>query len=584
MSFVSFLKEVFRKEPERVVLLTLFIILAGFFEGVSFTLFIPLIQIITSSAQAGAAGGGVLENFFIRVGLGSRSLVPVLVLILAVVGAKNLFLYFQQIYSARITIDFEVDLKKRILAAVFASDWKYYLEQKVGTFINGMGKSSQKGATSFQLVSQLCAETVNIALYCAVGLLLSWQAFTLSIATGGIYVLLTRGLLKRSKSLGRQAVEIENETQSAIVEDFTDIKFIKGNALENERKKKLFGIFDRYGRVSFKTEKYASILSSFPEFAMVFMICLIFYISYAHFHVPGENLLVLMAVLYRFNRRAMAAQTLRQRFVNYLPSYEFCSSIIEAAAGNAEKSGDIPFGAFRENLTMDDVDFSYTGQPVLRGVSLSIRRNEFAAFVGKSGGGKTTILDLMTGLLKTGGGAFYVDGKNINDYDILTWRKKIGYVPQQAFLVNGTIEENIRMTNPGASIEDVKRCARMAHADEFIKALEKGYDTVVGERGIKLSGGQCQRIVLARALAGRPDILLLDEATSALDNYSEKVIQQALAELKGKITIIVVAHRLTTIENADMIYVIDEGRIVDSGTMDQLKTRSGAFQNIYLVK
>jgi len=584
MSFFGFLREVYREAPYRMILLTLFIILAGFFEGVGFTLFIPLIQIITSQGGSAGQAGGALEQFFLRTGIGD-SLITVLLLIMAVVGAKNIFLYCQKLFSARITIDFEVNLKKRVLEAVFASDWRYYLDQKVGTFINAMGKSSHKGALSFQLVSQLCAEAVNIALYCAVGLLLSWQAFLASMATGGVYVIVTRGLMRRSKSLGRQGVDIENSTQSAIVEDFTGIKFIKGNGLEEQRKSKLFDIFDRYGWISYKTEKYAALLGTFPEFAMVGIICLIFFVSFVYFKVPGENLLVLLAILYRFNRRAMATQTLRQRFVNYLPSYEFCADIIKGASANREKSGTEHFPSFHRELVLERAGFSYlSGQPVLKEISINIKKNEFAAFVGKSGGGKTTLLDLITGLLKAGEGSVLVDGRDISDYDIREWRKRVAYVPQQSFLMNGTVAENIRMTNPDVTMEDIKRCARMAHADEFIDHLAKKYDSLVGERGIKLSGGQCQRIVLARALAGNPDILLLDEATSSLDNYSEKVIQQALSELKGRITIIVVAHRLTTIENADTIYVMDEGRVVDRGSMEALKRTSGAFQDIYMVK
>ena len=583
MTTFDFLKQVFKQAPFKIILLVIFIILAGVLEGVGFTLFIPLIRIITASAGdvTGVPKSDIFYSIFHSLGI-SNSLFLILGIIVSVTAAKNIFLYFQKIFSSRISIEFEVNLKKRIFDAVFASEWQFYLNQKVGTLINAMGLASNKAATAFKLETQLCAEILNVTLYCVVGLLISWQAFLTSMFAGFLYVYFSRNFIHISRGIGKEGVDVDNSSQTAVLEDFTGIKFIKGNALEQFRKDKLFSLIDKYGKVSFRRDKYAAILETLPEFFMAVIMCGIFYVSYTFFHVPGENLLVLLMILYRFNRRTMDLQTIRQRLLHYLPSYELCASIIDKAERAKEITGERVFERLKESIEFKDVDFSYTGQPVLVSVSFEIKKNQFVAFVGKSGSGKTTVLDLVIGLLKPQKGMVAIDGRNMEEYDMFSWRKKIGYVPQEAFLINGTVEDNIRLSNPEASMEDIISAAKMAHAHEFIQELLEKYDTVVGDRGIKLSGGQCQRIVLARALVSNPELLILDEATSALDNRSESIIQMAINELKGKLTILVVAHRLTTIQKADVIHVLHDSNIVDSGTMQSLRGGSRVFKEVYL--
>lgn len=579
-SIVRFIKSVFREAPGKASLLVAFVLVAGTLEGVGFTLFIPLVNIITSSGAAVPAND-VFSSFFRAIGI--VSLPVILFIVIAITAAKNIFLYFQKMFAAKISIDFEVKLKKGISRSVFASDWRFYLNEKVGTLVNAFTNAAKLSAMAFQIATQFIAEVINVSLYCAVGLLISWQTFLISMAAGAVYVFLSRSIVRRSRDIGQESVDATNDMQKTVLEDLTGIKFIKGNRMEEERKRGLFALVDRLAKLDLRREKYLAILDTFPELMMVVFMCAVFYVAHIHFGVPGGSLLVLLAVLYRFNRRIMALQGLRQRLLNYLPSYELCEGIINRAGSVAEKSGGLDFKGMREGIKFDKVRFSYTGHPVLDSVTFDIKKNSFAAFLGKSGGGKTTILDIIIGLLRPQGGAVTVDGLPLEDYDIFSWRSRLGYVSQEPFLVNGTIAENILMGKAGASMDDVRETARASHADEFIHSLPQGYDTVVGDRGVKLSGGQRQRIALARALIRKPDVIILDEATSALDNKSEMMIQDAIKSLKGKLTIIVVAHRLTSIEGADIIYMVNEGKIADSGTMESLKRDSGIFRDIYMV-
>lgn len=234
------------------------------------------------------------------------------------------------------------------------------------------------------------------------------------------------------------------------------------------------------------------------------------------------------------------------------------------------------------NIEFSNVSFNYSGSDeVLTDVSFNLEAGKTMAFVGPSGGGKTTICHLIPRFYDVTNGNIYIDGKNIADVTLESLRKNIGIVQQDVFLFNGTIRDNILYGKPDATEEEIVRAAKTANIHDYILSLEKGYDTEVGERGVKLSGGQKQRLSIARVFLKDPPILILDEATSALDNTTEALIQNALYELcKGRTTI-VVAHRLSTIRNADEIAVVNDGRIVEKGTHDELIALDGEYKKLY---
>jgi subfamily B ATP-binding cassette protein MsbA len=241
-----------------------------------------------------------------------------------------------------------------------------------------------------------------------------------------------------------------------------------------------------------------------------------------------------------------------------------------------------PLGEIRGEVEFEHVWFEYnSGVPVLKGVSFRAPAGTTTALVGSSGSGKSTLISLVMAFNRPLKGRILIDGRDLSSVRLRDYREQLGVVLQDNFLFDGTIADNIRYGQPEATLEDVKRVSRVAHADEFVETFENGYDTVVGERGVKLSGGQRQRISIARAILADPRILVLDEATSSLDSESEALIQDGLKSLRRGRTTFVIAHRLSTIRSADQILVLEHGEIVERGTHAELIALGGRYRTLY---
>jgi subfamily B ATP-binding cassette protein MsbA len=291
-------------------------------------------------------------------------------------------------------------------------------------------------------------------------------------------------------------------------------------------------------------------------------------------------IIVSIMFFYRIAQSFMGLQRAWQTFSVFVGGIETVSKASKEIAQHREKCGTAPVGYGNSSIAFQDVSFAYKDKKVLDKITFNIEKNSTVAVVGESGVGKTTLVDIITGILVPQQGGIMIDETSLQETNYADWRKRIGYVTQEPVLFDDTVANNISLWSCDArdpkSLERIQKAAEQAHCDYFIRELPEKYQEVIGDRGIKLSSGQRQRIAVARELFKEPEFLILDEATSALDTESELNIQQSICELKGKITVIIIAHRLSTIRDADYIYVLSNNQIVEKGTFDELLGDEGS--------
>lgn len=297
-------------------------------------------------------------------------------------------------------------------------------------------------------------------------------------------------------------------------------------------------------------------------------------------------LLTFVTIAYRLNARVqMLISTVGGIALSWGHLVRF-EKILSAEEKEFAPQGGTPFSGWSQEISFHNVTllYPYTKTPALENIHLSIPKGEIAAFVGASGAGKSSLIDLLLRLYEPTEGKLAIDGKNLSDYELGSWRERLGVVSQDIFLFHQTIEENIRFGAPDAPFEKIVEAAKLAGAHSFIESLAQKYQTVLGERGYRLSGGEKQRLTLARALVKDPEIFILDEATSNLDSHSEKMIQTAIDQFRGKKTMLIVAHRLSTIQNADRIFVLEKGKIIESGSHQDLLKLQGKYAYLWEIQ
>jgi ATP-binding cassette subfamily B protein/subfamily B ATP-binding cassette protein MsbA len=271
------------------------------------------------------------------------------------------------------------------------------------------------------------------------------------------------------------------------------------------------------------------------------------------------------------------------KFKSNSANLKLLNSFLVSGDKEYRRKGGVRYEGLRREICLQDVCLRYSAdlKPALQNVNIHIPVGCTVALVGSSGAGKSSIADLLSGLYQPSAGIISIDGVNLHEFNVPSWQKRIGVVSQDTFLFNATIAENISFGTPTADMDDIRLAAIQSQAAIFIENLPDGFNTLVGERGYRLSGGQRQRISLARAILRNPDLLLLDEATSALDTESERLVQEAIDRFDRKHTILVIAHRLSTIVNADRIYVLDEGRVIEQGNHNELLEKGGRYSRLW---
>jgi len=394
---------------------------------------------------------------------------------------------------------------------------------------------------------------------------------------------------QRLYQLNKRAQERVAQLAVLLHESFAGTRIVKGFGRERHQQARFEDVNARLLRLSLKNIRTDEITEPLMEVAGALgIVAALVYGGYRVIHgdmTPGTFFSFTAAVimLYGPTRRLTRALNAVQQTTG---SVERVFEIIDRPPAITDRPDAVALPRFEREIVFEDVDFRYpeSPEPTLKGISLTIRKGEVVAFVGLSGAGKSTLLDLLPRFHDVTAGRILVDGYDVRDLTQASLREQIGLVTQDTFLFSDTIDYNIAYGRLDATVDDIVRAARQAHAHDFVMASPDGYRTLVGERGVRLSGGQRQRVAIARAFLKDPPILILDEATSDLDAESEFIIQQALGELMRGRTVLVIAHRLATVRNANRIVVVHEGRIAEVGRHDELLARGGVYRRLYALQ
>lgn len=506
-------------------------------------------------------------------------------ILLAIIGA--VLVYWNTVFSALISASIYKNIVDDIYIKIQKLDMEYFSSAKIGELMTKVVTDPNNINSVIKETFNMIPEIFKVVICFGLALSIDWKLTLGILIVAPVLITVVKKYSKKLKRSGKKRQEAMGVINSKLQESLSGIRVIKAFAMEQEEIRDFRIKNTKLKRIAIQTAKYNARSSAVSEALNYIMIAGLllaggYRVLRGHDFTPGDFVAIMGAIssMYAPIRRAI---TRFNEISVDIPSVGRVFEILEEEPKIIDNENKILFQYFSDNITFENVDFKYkdSEERILKNINLTVKKGETVAFVGNSGGGKSTLVNLIPRFFDVSSGVIKIDGVDIKDYDVKSLRKNIGIVPQETFLFSGTILQNIKYGKRDATFDEIKEAAKKANAHDFIENLEEGYNTEIGERGVKLSGGQKQRIAIARAILENPQILILDEATSALDNESEKLVQDALEKLMENKTTFVIAHRLTTIENSDKIVVLQQGEIKEIGTHTELLEKNGLYRSLY---
>lgn len=555
---------------------------AAFLETLQVALLFPVFVSLTHGV-----GEGTLGRLAALLALGPWDpLVNGLCALLAVTILKGGAVLWRDRQVAGLSGTIQHELKMRLIKLYADSAYAFFLDRKPGPLMYAVVTAATKVGTLIQKGAQFMAEWAKVAAIGLLALLIAPVPMLIVMALGLVYLALTRWISGQvSYHTGKGRAEAGAEQVSVMNEFLGGVRQIMAFGTQPLWQQRL----ERQSRIFRDLFVKDSVWLSVPKVALdLFLVGLLCGgLLLAHLFEPAwtSRQLPILAVFAVSCLRLVPSLTLlghiRMEVAGLRAEAEQVHDLLANPVPRPQGGGRA-FPGLRERIVLEGVGFAYQGRPeALREISLEFEKGTMTALVGPSGGGKTTLAHLLLGFLSPTRGRVLVDGVPLSEYSLESWRRRIGFVPQDSFLYHASVEENITFGRSGFSAEQVHRAADIAHAHEFISRLPQGYATTVGERGMKLSGGQQQRLAIARAVLHNPGILILDEATSFLDAESERLVQEAIERISVDRTVILIAHRLSTVRGCGQVVVLEDGRVVEQGPPERLLQEKGRYYQLF---
>lgn len=585
-SAITLSKKAFGKYKRQIIVLTILGFLSGILEGIGINALIPLFSFVMGEGQGGndflsKAIEGIFQYF--GVGFNVRYL---LILICSLFIFKALVLVYFSYIGIKIAADYEEKTRSGLFKRTLDANWPYLLKQKLGHLETILMINVQRSSGMLRSISTIIMAFTSLLVYTAVAFNISVNITLITLGFGFLLFFVFQPLANRIKIFASETTEMNKDVAHYVNENMLGMKSVKAMFVSNKIQERANNLFNYLRKLKVKVFLLTNIAGTIFQPLSLVLVCIIFALSYKS---PDFSFAVLVAVVYLIQRIFTYLRQLQTQLYGINAVTPYLKNILDYEEASSEKEETCGEGKpflFSNLLSFENVGFSYdSGSRVLERINFSIHRGEMVGLIGPSGAGKTTVVDLILRLFVPSDGRILLDGKDAGQISLKEWRKSIGYVSQDIFLMNDTIANNIRFYDDQITDRDIEEAARMANIYDFIQDLPEKFSTILGERGIRLSVGQRQRIVLARILARKPKILVLDEATSALDNESEIKIQKVIENLKGRVTVLVIAHRLSTVLDSDNLLVLEGGKIIEQGRPGELlKDKDSYFYKMYNIR
>jgi subfamily B ATP-binding cassette protein MsbA len=569
-------------------LLVFQIVIGAGFEGIGIGMLLPVLTVVDKPSVLQNPTG--ILKYLVHAGSLVHitiNLATLLVMAFVPIILRQIVYFWSAWYLAIVQQRAVTRLRSKGFGAIVHGELSFLVEEGQGNLISLLTTQiSRAGLAIVQWVNQI-GSAITIAVY--VGLLLYLQAWLTAFTVVAMLAIsvIIRGNVRRSRTYGAEAAELNNRAMSTVSERLGNIRLIKMRGQEEQETERVTAVVRDLEMAGVRIAVARAAVEITVDPALMLAAFFIIFVGVQTFHISLASLGLFLFILLRLNQKTKDYSGGRQNLAAFMDSL----NIVHATIGRAIKArrirgGNVPFEGLKDKIELKDVGFSYGDESeerlVLKDVDLTIPAGSLIALVGRSGAGKSTLVDLIPRLRDATRGEVLLDGTPIREFELRSLRRRVGFMTQDALLFNTTIRENLVYgLEREPADEQIEAALEAAYCLEFVDEMPDRLETLVGDRGVRMSGGQRQRLALARVLLEGPDILILDEPTSALDSESEQYIQKALDEMMGSRTLIVIAHRLSTVQRADRIFVLEGGVIVESGTHKELLELEGAYRKLF---